>query len=306
MGDDGVERAIDALKTALREGLDPGPSGGALRRGPTTAIEARMDALATEQAWESRAAAAYVLRFLTGPTGETPRGEPVRARARRIAGLADRETDPRALTEMLAAFVDLRGEMDPAEVCALALRFLGHESAEVRETSVAVLYGLDRDEAIEALLDASRDADARVRDAACFGLGHMLGSPGTTGGIVDTAPIREALAARLTDDDVEAREEAATGLALRGDERGLAAVEDMLARFDEQGVTTRVLATAAEAPSARYVPHLEAIVRELPHLREAVVALDECRAAVPRPVCRGPRLHAACDCFRGLPGLPRS
>lgn len=305
MEDEALDRATDALLTALREGQDPEPAVSVLRRGDVDRIEARMEVLARDVRWEARAAAAAVLRFLTGPSGTRPEGAIARARARRLTTWLAREEDPRALAEMLAAFVDLREELDPAEVCALALPFASHASAEVRHVSVVVLSGIDRDEAIDALVRASRDDDAPVRDAACFGLGHLLGSPTAPGGIVDTPPIREALAARLADDDVEAREEAATGLALRGDPRGIAAVEALLARFDEEGVTTRVLATAAEAPHPSYVPHLEAIVRELPHLREATLALDECRAAVPRPFCRGPRLHAACDCFRGLPGLPR-
>ena len=306
MGNDPeLDAALDALLASIARGADDLDAPVAVRLLGPARVEPRMRSLANDPRWEARAAVAAVLRWLPGEDGAQPAQDAVRERALLVGAMAEREADARALAELVAAFVELKSAMSEPEVVALGTRYATHASADVRGAAIAVLSGSDHEEALATLVRATRDEHPRVRDTACFGLGHMLGSPSMPGGIVDTAEIREALAARLDDDDVETREEAATGLALRGDERGLAVVETLLARFDEEGVTQRVLMTASEAPHARYVAPLEQIVRESPDLEAAVWALEECRAAATRRVCRGPRLHAACDCFRGLPGLPR-
>ena len=66
--------------------------------------------------------------------------------------------------------------------------------------------------------------DDEIRDLATFGLGTQLND--------DSAEIRDALAARLTDEHVDTRHEALIGLARRRDPRGLKATLDLLERPD--------------------------------------------------------------------------
>lgn len=275
--------------------------------GDPSRVEPRVRALADDPRWEARAAVAEVLRYLVGPVTSAP-PRPIPGAVERATFLAERlaqERDPRVRRALLAAFVDLREDVGRDVARPIACRGAGDPDPDVRASAAAVLGGDPDPMAIDTLVLLSTDPDGTVRDGACFALGHLLGSPRMPGGIEDSDRIREALAARLDDPDDEAREEAATGLALRGDERGIDRVVALLAGFDEEGVSERVLATAAEAPDARYLAALEHVVRERPDLRTAVEALEECRAVVPRRDrrCATPR-HAGCDCFRGLPGLP--
>ncbi len=93
------------------------------------------------------------------------------------------------------------------------------------------------DEALNALIELSADADAKVRDWATFALGTLAEA--------DSPALRDALAARLDDADEDTRMEAVHGLALRGDERAEAPARDLLA--DRDHVRRRRLA----APPAR-------------------------------------------------------
>lgn len=305
-----IEAALPALLDAVRaayEGDDDDAwiaSSDAcrpLREGEVACVEAVVVALTHDPRWQARAAAVCVLRHLTGPGA--PHAQPplvprALERACLLVGMIERETDARVRHAIVSAFVDLKHDVGEVLASVFARRFAADPDAGVRSAVAGVLSGIDLQEAIDALVVLSRDPDPEVRDWTCFGLGHQLGSPCMPGGIVDTPEIREALADRLDDPDGEASEEAATGLALRGDPRGVERMLAALARFDEEGVTTRVLMTSAEAPDARYVPALEAIVRERPDLREAVDALEACRAHRPRPT-RSPR-HFGCACMRSI------
>jgi HEAT repeat protein len=64
---------------------------------------------------------------------------------------------------------------------------------------------------VQALIDLSTDHDDDVRDWATFALGSLCQ--------VDTAQVREALFARVSDEDADVRGEALVGLATRGDRR---------------------------------------------------------------------------------------
>ena len=74
---------------------------------------------------------------------------------------------------------------------------------------------------LAALIALSADDDLDVRDWATFALGTLSEDDG--------APLRDALAARLDDEDEDVRLEAVHGLALRGDARAAEPARDLLA-----------------------------------------------------------------------------
>ncbi|WP_375423793.1 HEAT repeat domain-containing protein [uncultured Friedmanniella sp.] len=76
---------------------------------------------------------------------------------------------------------------------------------------------------LETAIRLTTDADARVRDHACFVLGTQCRE-------VDTPELREVLALRLDDLDRDTRCEALLGLAFRGDQRALPRVRAALTR----------------------------------------------------------------------------
>jgi hypothetical protein len=65
--------------------------------------------------------------------------------------------------------------------------------------------------AVRTLIELSADPDADIRDWATFGLAQQIGT--------NTREVREALYARVEDEDDDTRAEALMGLARRRDER---------------------------------------------------------------------------------------
>ena len=111
----------------------------------------------------------------------------------------------------------------------------------VREAVAFALGGRPGEETLQALIELSADADAKVRDWATFALGTLAET--------DSPALRDALAARLDDPDEDTRMEAVHGLALRGDERAQAPARDLLEGRDttDDGVWRRhLLAETAE------------------------------------------------------------
>ncbi len=88
------------------------------------------------------------------------------------------------------------------------LMLKNHPNPRVRHGVVFGLLGLDDNEAINALIELSKDTDDDVRNWATFGLGSQID--------VDTDEIRNALNERLNDLVAEIRGEAFVGLAARG------------------------------------------------------------------------------------------
>jgi HEAT repeat protein len=85
----------------------------------------------------------------------------------------------------------------------------GHSSRKVRSAVVHGLSGYDDQTAIASLIELSGDIDDDVRDWATFGLGQLIDT--------DTAEIRDALDARLGDENPDVQVEAIAGLARRKD-----------------------------------------------------------------------------------------
>ena len=144
-------------------------------------------------------------------------------RAKAVALLRGRlrsETDPVALDSAIGAFAAYSSsDADLSEI----VRHARHPAAEVR-LRVALLGSVGHPhrgvpfapppEVPVALVELTTDPEGLVRAGALFTL---------TEGSVDGPEVRRAMAERLADDNEEARLQAAAGLALLGDPRGLAA-----------------------------------------------------------------------------------
>jgi HEAT repeats len=123
--------------------------------------------------------------------------------------MLEREEDNRVLCAILVALSHHRA----SEAIGPASRFRHHADHEVRYGVVLALTGYEDQEAHVVLIELTSDADAEVRDWATFALG--------TQSETDTPAIRDALAARLADIDIDTRCEALVGLARRRDQRAL-------------------------------------------------------------------------------------
>jgi HEAT repeat protein len=95
-----------------------------------------------------------------------------------------------------------------------------HPSAGVRYGVSYGLAGQDEPDAVTALVLLSKDDDRDVRDWATFALGSQTE--------LDTPDLREALRARLRDNDPEVRGEALVGLGGRHDEQLKSAILEEL------------------------------------------------------------------------------
>ena len=153
--------------------------------------------------------------------------------ARPTLALADPADD-----DQLCEAIDAAG---PDEAAAV-LRLVTHPSADVRHAVACILPHLTDDdpgaELVAAGIALSGDPVPRVRDWACFALGQQWRD-------VDTPAVREALAARLDDIDVDTRFEALAGLAYRRDARALPRVEKELSRADGNVFRLAMIAAGA-------------------------------------------------------------
>jgi HEAT repeat protein len=96
---------------------------------------------------------------------------------------------------------------DPVDIVSQA----AHPSADIRHAVAYALGGRADVISVRALTALSSDHDEDVRDWATFGLGSLCD--------VDTTDVRDALIARLSDENAEVRGEALVGLAMRADRR---------------------------------------------------------------------------------------
>jgi hypothetical protein len=121
-----------------------------------------------------------------------------------------------------------------------------HPSAQVRYGVSYGLAGQDEPSAIAALLLLSKDEDRDARDWATFALGSQTD--------IDTPELRDALRARLTDNDPEIRGEALVGLGRRRDERLKKAVLDELS---DEFLGDWVFEAAEAIADPDFIPALE-------------------------------------------------
>jgi HEAT repeat protein len=151
------------------------------------------------------------------------RWEPVFERERfdLLAEMLARENNEQVIAEVVNALGYI---YDPAAV-PLLVPFASHANADIR-FSVATSLGHFPNEpmSIETLLHLVDDSDRDIRDWAIFGLAVQ--------GDADTEEIRLACLAHLRDPYLDARMEAACGLAKRGD---LRVVRPLIAMFRRDG-----------------------------------------------------------------------
>ncbi len=186
--------------------------------------------------------------------------------AERSAPVLDRlldDPDRNVVVAALQAIAGLGG-VPTARLVPLA----AHASKWVRFTLIDALKVRDDDIALRTVIALSQDEDGSVRDWATFRLGTSD---------LDSPPIREALVARLTDPDDDARGEAIVGLARRRDPR---VVEVLGPELDFQTTSKRANDFAVKAvelmPSRAYVPALERMLVRDPENGGISNALAKC------------------------------
>lgn len=129
------------------------------------------------------------------------------------------EQDAHALTTVIAAFTSY----SPDEVRAIVAH-AAHPDAGVRRTVASCLFlgpaasPADQQEILTALIRLASDPDPVTRTSALYEF---------TKSLVDGPELRAVLTERLADPQLEVRIEAAGALALRGDERGRAVLDDI-------------------------------------------------------------------------------
>ncbi len=146
---------------------------------------------------------------------------------------------------------------DPRGIDA-ALTHVRHPDADVRFGVIHALGGMSGERpapaVVEAAIELTRDPDRDVRNWATFVLGLVFET--------DTPALRDALAARIADDDAATRAEALAGLVARRDPR---AADPVVAWFagseqeDDEYVRDLMVETAARLADPRCLPGLRAL-----------------------------------------------
>ncbi len=153
-----------------------------------------------------------------------------------LLDMLEHEQDPNVLNSIAVA---LGHRKDPRAIAPL-IRLKNHPHEDVRFGVVYGLLGHEDERAIATLRELSTDEASEVRDWATFGLGSMIET--------DTPEIREALLARLTDEDTDTRGEAMVGLAKRHDER---VIEPLIAQIQQDFFGTWLAEAAEELADPR-------------------------------------------------------
>jgi HEAT repeat protein len=164
-----------------------------------------------------RELAADVLSQLGAAPGRAAAAGPFRDDALALLlTMVQDEPDPDVLYSITVGFGHIGDERSLAPLISLR----AHPDAKVRYGVAFALLHRPEPAAIDTLITLSADKDAHVRDWATFGLARQTDE--------DFPRLRDALANRLNDDDLETRVEAAHGLARRGDERATQPLLDLL------------------------------------------------------------------------------
>ncbi|HWS31209.1 MAG TPA: HEAT repeat domain-containing protein [Actinoplanes sp.] len=162
--------------------------------------------------------------------------------------MARDETDPGVLYSVTTGL----GHIGDERSLAPLIRLHTHADPEVRHGVVFGLLRRPEKPAVDTLVTLSADEDAHVRDWATFGLARQSDQ--------DFPRLRDALAARLDDEDTDTRIEAVHGLATRGDERVMQPLLDILQdppESSDSGLVSEALcALAARTADPRLLPHL--------------------------------------------------
>jgi HEAT repeat protein len=202
-----------------------------------------------------RCLGADVLGQLGALPGSSAAESPFASESGRVLlGLLVEDDEPAVLSAAAVGLGHLRDDRAIDRLVELA----SHESADVRRSVVHGLMGHDDDRAVDAMIGLSADSDGGVRDWATFSLGVQIDR--------DTPAVRDALAARLSDSNVDARSEAIRGLARRRDERALAVALEAAADGGGSGggptVDEALVLLGASTGDARLRPHLERLAAD--------------------------------------------
>jgi HEAT repeat protein len=137
-------------------------------------------------------------------------------------GWSEKTFHEESVAILIQLLTDEAADVIAAAACALGhrhhpqsipylVKLIGHDNPRVRLDVTFGLNGFDDQQAVDALIQLSRDSDYDVRNWATFGLGSQCD--------IDTEDIRNALFERLSEQDPEIRGEALIGLAKRKDQR---------------------------------------------------------------------------------------
>ena len=184
-----------------------------------------------------------------------------------VVRMAETEGVPEVLWSVAEALRFAEDHRGLATLIGLA----GHGDSRVRSQVAAALpsceEGGDPELLARALMGLMEDPDEEVRDYATFGLGTLTH--------IDGPEVREAFVRRLSDENVDARDEALVALARRRDRRVLPV---LAARLGEDEVGRLAVEAAAYACDERLLGPLRGLADwwdvDLEMLNEAVAACD--------------------------------
>jgi HEAT repeat protein len=243
------EELIKLARARTDEGDDPGWDAIAVlhARGTRDIFDAACQLLRSEIPSE-REVGADILGQLGIPERTFPE-ETLRI----LLALLEQEQDVGVLQSIAVAL----GHLHDGRAVEPLLKLKRHPDTNVRHALVFALGGHEDELAIAALIELSSDESAIVRDWATFGLGSLID--------MDTPEIRDALVARLDDEDVGARDEALVGLASRKDQR---VVERLLHEFESGQRDSLLFEAACEIADSRLYPALMRIRDEATDLTD--------------------------------------
>lgn len=200
----------------------------------------------------------------------TDAGDPVEGLFDRAVTTLTQYAESEEDEDFLNSLVVALGHLGDARAQDAVLSLAEHPAAQVRWAVAWALPTLVLEApppvAVDALITLSRDENEDVRDWATFGLGSICD--------IDSEEVRAALTERLSDEHVETREEAIAGLAVRGDERAIDLLADLLA---QASVSVLAIDTAADVGDPRLLPALLEIAQWIKDDHERVGrAIEAC------------------------------
>jgi HEAT repeat protein len=228
---------------------------GALQRRGDRATFERAVALCRDPSDWARRLGADVL----GQLGRERGTEHVAASLPVVIALCAAGGSPDLLRDALLAL----GQLGDPRGIDVALAHVRHPDADVRFGVIHALAGIGGEQPAPAIVDAAieltRDPDQDVRNWATSVLGLAFAT--------DTPGLRDALAARIADDDAATRAEALAGLVARRDPRAAEPVIAWFARAereDDEYVRDLMVETAARLADPRCLPGLRALADRNP------------------------------------------
>lgn len=166
--------------------------------------------------------------------------------------------------EVMASAAFALGHRQTPEAIPLLLKYLNHPNERLRFGITFGLLSQENEAAIQGLIQLSKDENHNVRNWATFGLGDLCD--------YDSTELRDALYARLIDNNAEIRGEALKGLAKRQDTRIITyVVEELKKEFEG----TWVLKAIQSMPNPVYLPYLDQVLANMRNENQSETLLSE-------------------------------